>query len=1176
MIDLVTYRFRVGVFSGNAFARAIKHQNRRRGTGSIFDLLDNCIDSSFLFYIFYVLFICHFSLTIVTHIGENGLGFSSITHDCRTLVPTYPVPNMCQSFTVYFFLHLANRYYIRNNYCFDGFYFFCHVKIYMNLKYLATGRAGHVLTTCIVWLFMLNGILIVFVNPGIVNPGPSHTDVRSGNSKDLNVYFQNVQGLIPFGELNSAHPTLDNTKCLEVSKYLSEAKIDIAILNETWFKNTIADSEFLHPDRYKIFRTDRSKETHPPDPSNPTRFRRNGGGVMIAVRSDLQLSSKEIRLQGGAEILAVEFRTPSGIKFIICTCYRVGTLGFANHEKILGSLKSLFKRRGLSKLFILGDFNLTGVSWSTLSGSCPIEQSFVESFIDLGLQQCVLPPTHCKGKTLDLLLTNSVSNINDLLVGERDSVCKSDHFPINFKINIRVNRKKPAKRVCYNYKNVNWERLNHELQHTDWDALLNCTEPEIGWKKFKDKLFNVTDKYVKKCSVKTDGQDPWFDSDCYDAWRKKIRLHKDRHKSDRAEIAFTLARKNFKNVVAQKMRETLNESDDSALITKKFWSYVKSKTASQRIPEFVSFKGIVRNCPEDQANLFNEFFFEQFSEASIYDIDIDYSNDWRFDIEFDHQRVRKILSNINSNKAYGPDGIHGKLLKNCAVGLAYPLSLLFHSCYNIGTLPREWKLGHIVPIYKKGDKHEVSNYRPISLTCLIMKVLERIIKDELLALTNGMIKDEQHGFRAERSCATNLVGLCDSLALSLNDNIRTDVIYFDFAKAFDSVNHDLILLKLKNKFGIDGRLLKFITDYLRDRQQQVLISGKFSSMKNARSGVPQGSILGPLLFIIFIDDIAGGISPGTHLSLYADDTKIWRQIFSDTDILRLQKDIDYLHDWSISNKMRFHPDKCKVLSVTGKVSEALSLLSVLPFYNFIYSMGGISLDYVEFEKDLGVIVTKNLNWQEQCSKVLSKANQKLGMARRNCYFVQDANRRRVLYLTLVRSLFEHCSVIWRPVTKSQISKLEGLQKRAIKWILHEEYSSYSQSTYIQKCRQLKIMPIEDRFDFLDLIFFFKVVKQLIPVTLPSYLQPFQGQSRLRSCHMDPLCFTTSVLPRASSNAFAKNFFFRTHTKWNHIPLVIREIESITEFKSKLSTYMWDRILPGEYGCDLEFFNDAEL
>ena len=649
-----------------------------------------------------------------------------------------------------------------------------------------------------------------------------------------------------------------------------------------------------------------------------------------------------------------------------------------------------------------------------------------------------------------------------------------------------------------------------------------------------------------------------------------MRLHKDKHKSDRAQIAFSLARKNFKNVVAKKMRETLNETDDSALVTKKFWSYVKSKTASQRIPEFVSYKGIVRSCPEDQANLFNDFFFEQFSAASSYDIDIDYSNDRRFDIEFDHERIRKILSNINSNKAYGPDGIHGKLLKNCAAGLAYPLSLLFHSCYNIGTLPREWKLGHVVPIFKKGDKHEVSNYRPISLTCLITKVLERILKDELLALTSGMINDKQHGFRAERSCATNLVGLCDSLALSLNDNIRTDVIYFDFAKAFDSVNHDLILYKLKNKFEIDGRLLKFIADYLRDRQQQVLISGRLSSLRNAQSGVPQGSILGPLLFIMFINDISSGISPGTNLSLYADDTKIWRQIITESDALRLQKDIEYLHDWSLSNKMRFHPDKCKVLSVSGKISETLSLISVLPFFNFIYSMGGIPLDYVDQEKDLGVIVTSNLDWKEQCSKVLSKANQKLGMSRRNCYFVQDLNRRRVLYLTLVRSQFEHCSVLWRPVTKTQISKLEGLQKRAIKWILQEEFLSYSPSTYIQKCRQLKIMPIEDRFDFLDLIFFFKIVKQHIPVNLPSYLQRFQGQSRLRNCHLDHLCFVSSITPQNSSNAFARNFFFRTHTKWNHIPLDIRVLESITEFKCKLSTYMWNKIAQVDSDSELDY------
>ncbi|MCP4488455.1 MAG: hypothetical protein GY820_14220, partial [Gammaproteobacteria bacterium] len=185
---------------------------------------------------------------------------------------------------------------------------------------------------------------------------------------------------------------------------------------------------------------------------------------------------------------------------------------------------------------------------------------------------------------------------------------------------------------------------------------------------------------------------------------------------------------------------------------------------------------------------------------------------------------------------------------------------------------------------------------------------------------------------------------------------------------------------------------------------------------------------------------------------YADDTKIWRSILTESDNNCLQKDIDYLHDWALRNKMKFHPSKCEVLSVTGKIPETLALLSVLPFYNFVYSLGGELefLEHVDSEKDLGVMVATTLDWAEQCAKLYSKANQKLGMARRNCHFVIDKNRRRVLYLTLVRSQFEHCSVIWRPVTKTLIEKLEGLQKRAIKWILREEYISYTFNTYIQK------------------------------------------------------------------------------------------------------------------------------
>ena len=1171
MIDLNLYRSRIGLYRG---ARG----NVKSCAGNV-STVGNCkADDDFLsisFLMFYLTIYLYFAIcvlgSIVSMLGECSFRSFTINRfyavSDTELLYSHTLHNKLLSAILIYFLVKRDILAFR----FFGFFLgilnklmFCGVRtkgssqsssrarfVLDNLKVLCSGL--------LVWTVSINSVLIVLVNPSILNPGP-----RSLNSISITSF--NVQGLIPFSQLSEDHPTLDVCKLHELNYYLNDSKPDILMLNETWLKRSVLSSE-IFPDSYKIFRLDRSPKTHPPDLNNPKKFRKFGGGVLIAIRQDLDVVSTKLEFTCSAEMLGITLKFRDGKKIILCSFYRVGTLGVDNHREFCEYVNKARRRRGVCGIIVAGDLNFPDINWSNFSSTKSIDQQYLDSFSNFGLEQLVNCPTHTRGNLLDVVLTDKSQLISGLNVSDIKKPCKSDHYTVNFRLKTKVKRIKLVKRDAYNYNRADWGALNSSLGDVDWEQEL-VGGVENSWSTFKNILFSKLDDHVPKIKIGGKIQPPWFDAEVHHMCRKKERLHSEyKHAEDpviktNRYLKFSSCRKEYKNLVSKKLGDSFEDSDDTNCITKKFWSYVKATSNNTRIPEMVQFNDVFKTEASDQAELFNCYFQQQFSEPSSYDISIDSSDldDWH--IDFSPGRLVTILKNLKPNKAMGPDNIHGKVLKNCSRTLAPALSILYKMSYSSGLLPSEWKLANVVPVHKKGSKTDVQNYRPISLTSLVVKVMERIIRDELMLKCGDLIDHRQHGFLPEKSCCTQLTQFCDSLSLSLNKNIKSDIVYFDFAKAFDSVNHDLILHKLKHTFRIDGIFLAFIKNYLSDRWQSVVVHGSTSSRLRVLSGVPQGSILGPSLFVLFINDISNGLSPGTNIMLYADDTKIWREMNCEEDYDTIQRDINYLLDWAVRNKMKFHPAKCKVLSVSNPNSHS-PLLGILPCIQYSYSMGSAVLDYTESEKDLGIHINPTLNFNEQALFLYAKANQKLGMLKRNCYFVNDIKKRKVLYLTLVRSIFEHCPTIWRPRSKTMIEKLENLQKRAIKWIKNETSTSYSiEDLYYLHCKELDILPIRVRFDYHDLKTLHQIIHGFSCISLPEYLKLYTGSSRLRSSHLDDLCLISDVIPRGtnasnSRNAFSNSFFYRAHLLWNRLPKCLREIIGPGVFKTRLKQYLWE-------------------
>uniref|UniRef100_A0A674KC54 Reverse transcriptase domain-containing protein n=1 Tax=Terrapene triunguis TaxID=2587831 RepID=A0A674KC54_9SAUR len=314
------------------------------------------------------------------------------------------------------------------------------------------------------------------------------------------------------------------------------------------------------------------------------------------------------------------------------------------------------------------------------------------------------------------------------------------------------------------------------------------------------------------------------------------------------------------------------------------------------------------------AQYLNEYFASVFNEAneglrnsgSVTD-----GNKGR-GVDITVSEVEAKLEQLNGTKSGRPDDLHPRILKELAQEIASPLAIIFNESVNSGVVPLDWRIANVVPIFKKGKKSDPGNYRPVSLTSVICKVLEKILKEKVVKdlEVNGNWDKLQHGFTKGRSCQTNLISFFEKVTVFLDKGNAVDLIYLDFSKAFDTVPHEELLVKLE-KMGIDMKIQRWIKNWLKGRLQRVILKGELSGWREVTSGVPQGSVLCPILFNLFITDL--GTECRSGLIKFADDTKLGGIANSEKDWDILQRDLDDLVNWSNSNRMKFNSEKCKVM-----------------------------------------------------------------------------------------------------------------------------------------------------------------------------------------------------------------------------------------------------------------------
>ena len=548
--------------------------------------------------------------------------------------------------------------------------------------------------------------------------------------------------------------------------------------------------------------------------------------------------------------------------------------------------------------------------------------------------------------------------------------------------------------------------------------------------------------------------------------------------------------------------------------SKTFFSYVNKKLYQSHVISKLQLDD--GTCIFDEgeiANIFSTEFCKNYSSERVNISNLLFPNrtsNFGKDPVFDITSVYAALLR-SSNSAAGPDHLPGRFFRVLAAEVAPSLLIIFQQSFLSGRIPDMWRIALVRPIFKKGLREIAANYRPVSLTCVVSKIMESIVRDAMYShlKDNNLLNNAQHGFRERRSTVSSLLLSYHHYIENIENKSDIDILFFDFAKVFDAVNHDLLLLKL-NAYGFSKYLLSWIANFLMDRKQFVCIGTKVSNVKPVQSGVIQGSIIGVLLFLLFINDLPDVVRTSNVL-LYADDLKLFKVIKSLLDRLALQTDIDRILDWSIAWCLPLSFDKLVYLHLG------------LRFPDYVYNCGLHAIKQMSSVKDLDVVFCNNVNFRNHYESMCKKANSLCALIFRS-FESLDPSFLISLFNVYVKPVLEYCSCVWSPHLKKDIDMIERVQRKFTKRIPTLHNLSYN-----DRLAYLNIQSLEHRRLYIDIVTLYKIVHGFINVNIHDIGISPVTQHSLRKYGLG----LKVVKPLTSLRMFS--FANRSYKLWNLLP-----------------------------------------